>query len=61
MTTQMIIRVEPDLKDKASRLAKEKDMGAYIGSMWNEIGMGLSLNNISELDIDKAIKEVRNK
>ena len=78
MATQMIIRVEPSLKDKVSRLAKsegkslselvrellekytkERDMGAYIDSLWDKIGMDLSKNNISESDIDKAIKESR--
>ncbi len=78
MTTQMIIRVEPSLKDRVSRLAKsegkslselvrellekytkERDMGIYIDSIWDKIGMDLSKNNISESDIDKAIKEVR--
>ncbi len=78
MTTQMIIRVEPDLKDKVHRLAKsegkslselvrellekytkERDMGGYIDSLWDEIGMDLSANNISESDIDKAIEEAR--
>ncbi len=78
MTTQMIIRVEPSLKDKVTRLAKsegknlselvrellekytkERDMGAYIDSLWDKIGMDLSKNNISESDIDKAIKETR--
>ena len=78
MATQMIIRVEPSLKDKVSRLAKsegkslselvrellekytkERDMGAYIDSLWDKIGMDLSKNNISESDIDKAIKETR--
>ena len=78
MSTQMIIRVEPSLKDKVSRLAKsegkslselvrellekytkERDMGAYIDSLWDKIGMDLSKNNISESDIDKAIKESR--
>ncbi len=78
MVTQMIIRVEPSLKDKVNRLAKsegkslselvrellekytkERDMGAYIDSLWDKIGTDLSKNNISESDIDKAIKETR--
>ena len=78
MTTQMIIRVEPSLKNKVSRLAKaegknlselvrellekytkERDMGAYIDNLWNRIGQNLSPKNISEADIDEAIKQVR--
>jgi len=80
MTTQMIIRVEPSLKNKVSQLAKsegknlselvrellekytkERDMGAYIDNLWNRIGQNLSQKNISEADIDEAIKEVRSK
>ena len=80
MTTQMIIRVEPSLKNKVSRLAKaegknlselvrellekytkERDMGAYIDNLWNRIGQNLSQKNISEADIDEAIKQVRSK
>ncbi len=78
MTTQMIIRVEPSLKNKVSQLAKsegknlselvrellekytkERDMGAYIDNLWNRIGQNLSPKNISEADIDEAIKQVR--
>ncbi len=78
MTTQMIIRVEPSLKNKVSQLAKsegknlseivrellekytkERDMGAYIDNLWNRIGQNLSQKNISEADIDEAIKQVR--
>lgn len=80
MTTQMIIRVEPSLKNKVSQLAKaegknlselvrellekytkERDMGAYIDNLWNRIGQNLSQKNISEADIDEAIKQVRSK
>jgi len=80
MTTQMIIRVDPSLKDKASRLAKsegknlselvrellenytkERDMGAYIDNLWDKIGQKFAQNNITEYDIDKAIKQVWSK
>lgn len=80
MATQMIIRVEPDLKDKVSQLAKaegknlselvrellinytkERDMSAYIDKLWDRIGQNFSKNNISETDIEKAIKQVRSK
>ena len=80
MTTQMIIRVEPSLKNKVSQLAKsegknlselvrellekytkERDTGAYIDNLWNRVGQNLSQKNISEADIDEAIKQVRSK
>ncbi len=78
MATQMIIRVEPSLKDKVSRLAKsegknlselvrellekytkERDMGEYVDNLWTKIGRNLSKKNISESDIENAIKQVR--
>jgi len=78
MATQMIVRIDPNLKDKISRLAqsegknlselvrellekytKERDMGAYIDDLWASIGKKLSKNNISESDIENAIKQVR--
>jgi len=80
MSTQMIIRVEPSLKNKVSQLAKaegknlselvrellekytkERDMGVYIDSLWDRIGQNFSKNNISEADIEEAIKQVRSK
>lgn len=80
MATQMIIRVEPSLKNKASQLAKaegknlselvrellekytkERDMSAYIDSLWDRIGQNFSKNNISEANIEEAIKQVRSK
>lgn len=78
MATQMIIRVEPGLKNKASQLAKaegknlselvrellinytkERDMSAYIDKLWERIGENFTNNNISEKDIEEAIKQVR--
>jgi len=78
VATQIIIRVEPSLKDKVSRLAKsegknlselvrellekyakERDMGAYIDNLWDNIGKRLSDINIEESDIESAIKEAR--
>ena len=79
MATQMIIRIEPNLKEKVSRLArsegknlselvrellenytKERDMGHYIDNLWDSIGKKLSKENSKELDIEKAIEQVRN-
>ena len=80
MVTQMIIRVEPSLKNKVSKLAKaegknlselvrellekytkERDIGSYIDNLWAKIGQNFAQNNISESDIEKAIKKVRSK
>lgn len=80
MATQMIIRVEPSLKNKVSKLAKaegknlselvrellekytkERDMSSYIDNLWAKIGKNFAQNNISESDIEKAIRKVRSK
>jgi len=80
MATQMIIRVDPGLKNKVSQLAKaegknlselvrellvkytkERDMSSYIDNLWDKIGKNLSNSNISELDIEEAIKQVPSK
>jgi len=80
MATQMIIRVEQNLKNKVCQLAKaegknlselvrellekytkERDMSAYIDTLWDNIGQNLSQNNVSESDIEKAINQVRSK
>lgn len=80
MTTQLIIRIEPGLKEKVSKLAKsegknlsevirdllenyakERDMGAYIDDLWDQIGLRFSQQNIAESDIETAIKQVRSK
>ena len=78
MATQMIIRVEPGLKNKVSQLAraegknlselvrelllkytKERDMSAHMDDLWERIGRNFSENNVSETDIENAIKQVR--
>ncbi len=80
MATQMIIRVDPSLKNKVSKLAKaegknlselvrellekytqERDMSAYIDDLWDRIGQNFYRNNISEANIEEAIKQVRSK
>jgi predicted DNA-binding protein len=80
MTTQMIVRVEPNLKNKVSQLAKaegknlselvrellekytkERDMSAYIDNLWEKIGQNFAQNNVSEVDIENAIEQVRSK
>jgi len=80
MATQMIIRVDPILKNKVSQLAKaegknlselvrellekytkERDMSAHIDNLWDKIGQNFSQNNITEKNIEEAIKQVRSK
>ncbi len=80
MATQMIIRVEPILKNKVSQLAKaegknlselvrellekytkERDMSAHIDNLWDKIGQNFSQNNITEKNIEEAIKQIRSK
>ena len=78
MATQMIIRLDPSLKEKVSTLAKkegknlselvrellekyakERDMGAYIDKLWDNIGRRLSDKKIAQTDIDDIIQKVR--
>ncbi len=78
--TQIIIRVDPILKNKLSQLAKsegknlselvrelieeytkEIDMGAYIDNLWDKIGQNFIQKNISEKNLEEAIKQVRSK
>ena len=80
MSTQMIVRIDPNLKNKVSRLAKaegknlselirellikytrERDMSAYIDSLWERVGQNFSRNNISAADIEEAIRQVRSR
>ncbi len=41
------------------KYTKERDMSAYIDGLWDNIGDKLVSHNISETDIDAAIKKVR--
>ncbi len=80
MTTQMIIRVESNLKEKVGKLAraegknlsdivrellirytKERDMSSYIDNLWDRIGDSFAKKDISETDIEEAIKNARAK
>jgi len=47
------------VRELLEKYTKERDMGAYIDNLWNRIGQNLSQKNISEADIDEAIKQVR--
>ena len=49
------------VRELLEKYTKERDMGAYIDNLWNRIGQNLSQKNISEADIDEAIKQVRSK
>ena len=47
------------VRELLEKYTKERDMGAYIDSLWDKIGMNLSNNNISEPDVEKVIKQIR--
>ncbi len=40
---------------------KERDMSAYIDNLWDRIGKNLTQNNISKIDIQKAIEQARSR
>ncbi len=47
------------VRELLEKYTKERDMGAYIDSLWDKIGMDLSKNNISESEIENVIKQTR--
>ncbi|WDN89405.1 hypothetical protein BuS5_02373 [Desulfosarcina sp. BuS5] len=49
------------VRELLEKYTKERDMSAYIDSLWDRIGQNFSKNNISEADIEEAIKQVRSK
>jgi len=76
--TQMIIRLDPELKERLNRLAraegkttsqmvrelisdylKERDIGAYVDSLWDRIGGKLSVRGVRPADINRVIVETR--
>ena len=78
MSTQMIVRIEPDLKNKVNRFAKaegkttsevvrelledyvrSRDIGAYIDDLWDRIGKKLKTKRVGPDEIQRIIKEVR--
>ena len=80
MTTQMIIRLDSEVKEKITRLAqaegkntsqvvrelienyiRERDMEAYIDDLWRRIGKKLTSRGVGVEDIERAIREVRNR
>ena len=80
MSTQMIIRIDNDVKIRLNKLAriegrttsemvrglieeyiKERDIGAYIGDLWNRTGKKLKSKGVSSATINRAIKASRKK
>ncbi len=78
MSTQLIVRIEPELKQKVSSLAKnegkttseivrelledyvrDRDVGAFVDSLWGRIGQKLTLREIGPDQIQQAIKDAR--
>lgn len=78
MSTQMIIRLDPDLKGKASNFAKaegknvseivrellvsyvkSRDIGSYIETVWNRVGVKIKEKGFSSTDVDAMVKKVR--
>ena len=49
------------VRELLEKYTKERDMSAYIDNLWDRIGLNLSQNNISEANIEEAIKQVRSK
>jgi len=47
------------VRELLEKYTKERDMGAYIDNLWGSIGKNFTQNNISETDIEKAIRQVR--
>ena len=47
------------VRELLEKYTKERDMGAYIDNLWAKIGRNLSKNNITESDVENAIKQVR--
>ena len=41
------------------KYTKERDMSVYIDDLWERIGQKLSDSEVSEADIEEAIKQVR--
>ena len=47
------------VRELLEKYTKERDMGAYIDNLWGSIRKNFAQNNISEADIEKAIRQVR--
>ena len=49
------------VRELLEKYTKERDMSAYIDKLWDRIGQNFTKNDISEADIEEAIKQVRSK
>ena len=47
------------VRELLEKYTKERDMSTYIDNLWNKISINLTQNNVTESDIDKAIRHVR--
>ncbi len=47
------------VRELLEKYTKERDMGVYIDNLWDKIKQDFTENNISEEDIDEAIRQVR--
>ncbi len=47
------------VRELLEKYTKERDMGAYIDNLWGSIEKNFAQKNISEADIEKAIRQVR--
>lgn len=47
------------VRELLEKYTKERDMGAYIDNLWDNIGRNLSKNATSESDIENMIKQTR--
>ena len=80
MVTQMMVRIDSELKNKVNNLAKSegksvsevvrelleeyvknRDIGSYIGDLWEGIGNKLQSKGIGQKEIKRVIREVRSR
>ena len=71
MSTQMIVRINPELKNKVNRLAKAEGKSVsevvrelledYVKNLWHRIGDKLVSRKVGPKDVQRAIQEARAK
>jgi predicted DNA-binding protein len=49
------------VRELLEQYTQDRDIGAYIDNLWERIGQNFSENNVSQTDIEEAIKQVRMK
>lgn len=47
------------VRDLIEEYVKQRDIGAYIDSLWDRIGNDLQSKGAGPADVDRAVKEVR--